>query len=194
MAYTRLTPDQIGAFVAQSRAGDAAAFTALYRHYLPLVHSILLGRFGVDRADELSQECFLLAYQRLHQLQDAEKFTAWIATIARRMRADQQDHSDLTEQVTSPMPSPEDVAESKLLMSAIRRLPEHFREPLLLRFVEGMTGEEIAEMTGMTSQSVRVNLSRGMEKLRAELGTSKRPASIDPAIASAINPAIGSKP
>jgi RNA polymerase sigma-70 factor (ECF subfamily) len=52
----------------------------------------------------------------------------------------------------------------------IRGLPEAYRETLILRLVEGMTGPEIAERAGLTAGSVRVNLHRGMQMLREKLG------------------------
>ena len=52
-------------------------------------------------------------------------------------------------------------------------LSETYRETLILRLVEGMTGPEIAARTGMTHGSVRVNLHRGMEQLRAKLSASR---------------------
>jgi len=60
--------------------------------------------------------------------------------------------------------------EAIAVLAAIRRLPEAYREPLILRLVEGMTGPEIAARTGLTPGSVRVNLHRGMQMLRAQLG------------------------
>ena len=57
--------------------------------------------------------------------------------------------------------------EAEEVMAAIRKLPEAYREPLVLRLVEGMTGEEIAARTGLKPASVRVNLHRGMKQLRA---------------------------
>ena len=59
-------------------------------------------------------------------------------------------------------------------MSALRSLPEAYRETLMLRLVEGMTGVEIAERTGLKPESVRVNLHRGMEMLRQKLGIGGR--------------------
>jgi RNA polymerase sigma-70 factor (ECF subfamily) len=53
-----------------------------------------------------------------------------------------------------------------LVLEGIRSLPEAYREPLILRLVEGMTGPEIAAQTGLTPASVRVNLCRGMKMLR----------------------------
>jgi RNA polymerase sigma-70 factor (ECF subfamily) len=55
-------------------------------------------------------------------------------------------------------------------LEAIRRLPDAYRETLMLRLVEGMTGPEIAARTNLTPDSVRVNLCRGMKLLRAQLG------------------------
>ena len=59
-------------------------------------------------------------------------------------------------------------------MAAIRSMPEAYRETLVLRLVEGMTGIEIAERTGLKPESVRVNLHRGMELLRKTLGVGGR--------------------
>jgi RNA polymerase sigma-70 factor (ECF subfamily) len=56
------------------------------------------------------------------------------------------------------------------ILELIRGLPEAYRETLVLRLVEGMTGPEIAERTGLTPASVRVNLHRGMKQLRQKLG------------------------
>ena len=56
------------------------------------------------------------------------------------------------------------------VLAAIRSMPDTFRETLVLRLVEGMTGNEIAEQTGLTPDSVRVNLHRGMKLLRGKLG------------------------
>ena len=55
-------------------------------------------------------------------------------------------------------------------MRLIRALPEAYREPLMLRLVEGMSGPEIAERTGLTPGSVRVNLHRGIALLRQHMG------------------------
>jgi RNA polymerase sigma-70 factor (ECF subfamily) len=60
-------------------------------------------------------------------------------------------------------------------LEAIRQLPEAYRETLVLRLVEGMTGTEIAERTGLRAESVRVNLHRGMKMLREKLGMEARP-------------------
>jgi RNA polymerase sigma-70 factor (ECF subfamily) len=62
-----------------------------------------------------------------------------------------------------------DRTEALLVLAAIRSLPEAYSETLTLRLVEGMTGPEIAARTGLTEGSVRVNLHRGMKRLRERL-------------------------
>jgi RNA polymerase sigma-70 factor (ECF subfamily) len=64
--------------------------------------------------------------------------------------------------------------EALIALDAIRNLPEAYRETLIMRLVEGMTGPEIAERTGMRHDSVRVNLTRGLRMLRERLGGTAR--------------------
>jgi RNA polymerase sigma-70 factor (ECF subfamily) len=64
--------------------------------------------------------------------------------------------------------------EAREILTAIRALPETYKETLVLRLVEGMTGQEIAERTGLTPESVRVNLHRGMKILRQKLGIGEK--------------------
>jgi RNA polymerase sigma-70 factor, ECF subfamily len=62
-------------------------------------------------------------------------------------------------------PEPEALA----VLDTIRGLPDAYRETLMLRLVEGLTGPEIAAQTGLTPDSVRVNLHRGMKMLREKI-------------------------
>ena len=61
------------------------------------------------------------------------------------------------------------------VLDVVRKLPDAYRETLLMRLVEGMTGAEIAAKSGLTPASVRVNLHRGMKLLRERLGIEGRP-------------------
>lgn len=162
----------VARWVREARHGAQPAFARLYRHFMPLVHGILLGRHPHRLVDELAQECFATAFARLAQLQQEERFGPWVATIARRMRPAtpmHDDGADLATLADSDLP-PEDRLEAARVLRVIATLPEAYREPLLLRLAEGLSGPEIAALTGMTHGSVRVNLHRGMQKLREALG------------------------
>jgi RNA polymerase sigma-70 factor (ECF subfamily) len=108
--------------------------------------------------------------RRLSSLRDARAFAGWLAAIARNRARDHwrrgPDTVELKEDVRGE-PHPEAAALS--VLAAIRGLPEAYRETLVLRLVEGMTGPEIAERTGLKPGSVRVNLHRGLQLLRAAL-------------------------
>lgn len=167
-----ITPFEVAHLIRDANRGSQAAFSALYRRFVPLVHGILLGRFRPALADELTQECFETAFAHLSQLKEAHKFGPWIATIARRMQANEPAREYLVDELpelASSAADPEENAEAAHLLRAVAALPAAYRETLMLRLAEGLSGPEIAALTGLTPDSVRVNLHRGMEKLREAL-------------------------
>jgi RNA polymerase sigma-70 factor (ECF subfamily) len=162
--------------VKAAQKGDRAAFGQLYARYARMVHGILLTRVPHYTVEDLVQDVFLQALPRLNSLRDVSRFGGWLAAIARNRAADFHRHSkpdiafeeDLhTEEKSGP--DAQDRSEALFVLEAIRSLPETYRETLTLRLVEGMTGPEIAQHTGLTHGSVRVNLYRGMQQLREVL-------------------------
>jgi RNA polymerase sigma-70 factor (ECF subfamily) len=177
------------AIVRAAQQGDRSAFGLLYARYSRMVHGILLSRVPPSHVEDLVQDVFLQALPRLHSLRDVSYFPGWVAAIARnratdfhrRTKADVSMNEESTPaEAALPSPStrhaPHASAEANAVLEAIRSLPEAYREPLILRLVEGMTGPEIAAQTGLTHGSVRVNLSRGMQQLREILGRKASPA------------------
>lgn len=152
-------------------AGDREAFNELYKQFAPLVHGIILARVPRDEVDDLAQEVFLSAYKNLHTLRDRNAVGAWLAMIARNSATQYFRQARPTEELPEELSRNESVrTEAREILSAIRSLPEAYKETLVLRLVEGMTGQEIAEQIGLTPESVRVNLHRGMKLLRQKLG------------------------
>jgi RNA polymerase sigma-70 factor (ECF subfamily) len=156
--------------VRKAAGGDRAAFGELYSRYARVVHAILLSRVRCGEAEDLVQDVFLTAMSRLSQLRDTTSFASWICTIARNRAYDfhraQPPVDEIREEHLQGRPAPPEALQA---MEAIRSLPEAYRETLLLRLVEGMTGPEIAHRTGLTHESVRVNLCRGMKMLREKI-------------------------
>ena len=151
--------------------GDRESFARLYVLYAPLVHGILLARVPRAEVDDLVQDIFLHAFKKLHTLRDAAAFGPWIGMIARNRAVDfhrrAKETVELDDDVRGSNTQDSKAAE---ILELIRNLPEAYRETLVLRLVEGMTGPEIAVRTGLTAASVRVNLHRGMKLLREKLG------------------------
>jgi RNA polymerase sigma-70 factor (ECF subfamily) len=167
--------------VTAARNGDREAFAHLYRRYVRIVHGVLLAKVPLSDVDDLVQDVFMVALRHLPKVREAEKFGAWLAAIARnrgndyhrRSRPEDQlaDDSPYT-QVSSKSDSRDD--EAAVILETIRSLPDCYREALILRLVEGLTGPEIAARTGMTHGSVRVNLHRGMQQLREKLSSNRK--------------------
>ena len=151
--------------------GDRDSFGRLYDLYAPLVHGILLARVPRAEVADLVQDIFLHAFKKLHTLRDSAAFGPWIAMIARNRAVDFHRRSKETVEINDDLRG-SDTHDSKAreILELIRSLPEAYRETLVLRLVEGMTGPEIAARTGLTAASVRVNLHRGMKLLREQLG------------------------
>jgi RNA polymerase sigma-70 factor (ECF subfamily) len=151
--------------------GDRESFARLYTLYAPMVHGILLSRVPRSEVDDLVQDIFFHAFKKLHTLRDWAAFGPWIAMIARNRAMDFHRRAKETVEVTEDLRSTDaSTSKAEEILELIRALPEAYRETLVLRLVEGMTGPEIAERTGLTPASVRVNLHRGMKQLREKLG------------------------
>jgi RNA polymerase sigma-70 factor, ECF subfamily len=185
-----LTPEDDSALVHAAREGDRSAFGGLYAKYARMVHGILLARVPAGDVDDLVQDVFLRAMPRLRDLRDARKFGPWICTIARNMASDfyrqTKPIAEVTERLSEDEPEGSAAgsvsdAEAAMILQCVRQLPEAYRETMILRLVEGMTGPEIASRTGLTPGSVRVNLHRGMQQLREKLSrrSSSNSATLD---------------
>lgn len=157
--------------VERACGGDREAFGELYKLFAPLVHGIVLARVPRDEADDIAQNVFLSAYKNLHTLRDYNAVGPWLAMIARNYSNEFYRREKPTEELSEDLTHTDaPQAEAREILSAIRSLPDAYKETLILRLVEGMTGPEIAEQTGLTPESVRVNLHRGMKLLRQKLG------------------------
>lgn len=160
-----------GHLVSRALDGDGGAFRALYERHAPMVHAVLLSHAPRGEADDLMQEVFLAAWRALHQLRDGQHAGAWLAAIARnaahrgRARASRRE-APLEHEPADPRAGADGRAD---VLSVLRTLPEAYRETLAMRLVEGLSGPQIAEATGLTHGSVRVNLSRGMKLLQEAL-------------------------
>ena len=147
-------------------------FDAVFRLHARFVAGVALRVLGRTReVEDLVQDVFLTAMERLPSLRDPGAFGAWLAAMARNRAVDyfRRAPKKTTELMDDMAIAEPDRGEARAILAIIRSLPEAYRETLMLRLVEGMTGPEIAAATGLTEGSVRVNLHRGMRQLRERL-------------------------
>jgi RNA polymerase sigma-70 factor (ECF subfamily) len=161
----------IARLVRDAQRGDRAAFADLYQRFARMVHGIVLARTVRTEVDDVVQDVFVTALERLADLREPAAFGGWLATIARHRATDYRRRTPITESLADDVAAPRDpdYLQARAILDAVRALPDAYRETLILRLVEGMTGAEIADRTGLTAASVRVNLHRGMKLLREKL-------------------------
>ena len=158
--------------VLAAREGDEGAFGGLYERYARMVHGLLLATGAAHRPRRSRARCFP---DRLAAAADPAR-SGGVRRLAFHDCAESRDR----------FPSPRRGSRGSArrpagarrhggarrgarVLDLIRTLPEAYRETLVLRLVEGLTGPEIADRTGLTAASVRVNLHRGMKLLREKL-------------------------
>lgn len=158
------------ALVRAAQMGDRAAFGALYRRFARMIHGIALAHAPYADAEDVMHDVFVRALEQLRDLRQPAAFGAWLAATARREAFGRYRRIRPVEPLSDSTPGgAQPDGEAFEVLGIIRSLPESYRETLVLRLVEGMTGPEIAARTGLTPKSVRVNLCRGMKLLRQRL-------------------------
>ena len=161
--------------------GDMSAFEALYRRHLGRVHGViarLVGGAGA-RAEDLTQEAFVRAWQALPGYRFESRFSTWLHRLAvntalmelrsRRSRPQQDDDEDAFDTLGSVDSAGHATALGLDLERAVATLPPRARAVLVLHDVEGWKHEEIAGELGMAVGSSQAQLHRARGLLRARL-------------------------
>lgn len=171
---------------------DRTAFAELLRRYQPHVDKILyhLAPDWQDRAD-LAQEVWIRVYRNIGRLQEAAKFRSWLSRITtnlfydelrkrKRMRPPLSldaprtlDDGEMDWEIAADAPGPdEDLTTREFydqLREAIAELPEVFRTTIVLREIDGLAYEEIAEITGVSLGTVKSRIARARQRLQLQL-------------------------
>ena len=171
--------------VDKARAGDRLAFEKLYRSHCDRIYGLCWRMCGGDAAlaEDMVQEAFVRAWNKLHLFKGDSKFGTWLHRLAvnvvlsdRRIRVKrlkrEQAFSDDVERVQV---GDRDVFAGlrKDLEAAIAGLPERARTVLILYDVEGYQHNEIAEMTGMAVGSSKAQLHRARKLIQETLKDSE---------------------
>ena len=179
------------ALVQAAREGDIGAFEQLLKRYdrnvFRIANHITQNR---EDAEDVVQDAFLKAYQKLDQFQGNSKFYTWLVRIAvnealmklRKRKASktvsidedvETDEGFVPREVTDWSPNPEQLYKQAelgdILEKTIQGLPSGFRTVFVLRDVEGLSTEETAEALGLSIPAVKSRLLRARLQLRERL-------------------------
>ncbi|MBE9020611.1 RNA polymerase subunit sigma [Chroococcidiopsis sp. CCALA 051] len=171
---------------------DKAAFAELLRRYQPHVERMLyhLAPDWQDRAD-LAQEVWIRVYRNIKRLNEPAKFRGWLSRIATNIFYDElrkrkrvkhplsldtpriAEDGEMDWEIAGDNPSPEEELTTRefyeQLQEAIADLPEVFRTTIVLREIEGMPYEEIAEITNVSLGTVKSRIARARARLQSQL-------------------------
>jgi RNA polymerase sigma-70 factor (ECF subfamily) len=168
-----------GDVVRRAQAGDVRAFEQLYRDNLGRVYALCL-RMTRDRtrAEELTQEAFVRAWEKLNSFRGDAAFSTWLHRLTvnlvltdQRSRARRQDRVTLADESGLPdAPARNEAPRERMdLEAAIATLPEGARNVFVLYEIEGYRHEEIAKMMGIASGTTKAQLHRARRLLREAL-------------------------
>jgi RNA polymerase sigma-70 factor (ECF subfamily) len=171
--------------VRRAQGGDRAAFEQIVRRTARLVYArVYLDVADRQRAEDIVQETFLIAWKRIGQVVSPGGFRTWLLTIARTAAADAHRRrsrkkrrgseadlsADVAMNVPDPAPTPADRADRReqqeRMLGMLRRLPEEYSVPITLRYIAGDDYDAIGRQLGLTNGSLRGLLNRGMTRLR----------------------------
>lgn len=181
-----MTEFQEGKWLSAAREGDQAAFEELVRLYEKRVLALTRRMCkNPEDAAEAAQEAFLAAWQGLKNFRGDSSFSTWLYRLAsnacvdllrregKRQAAVSLDDEDLNLDVPSPMPSPQEEAERRELRERIEEglqtLPPEYRAVLVLREMQQLRYDEIAQALSLDVGTVKSRISRGRRKLRGFL-------------------------
>ena len=170
--------------------GDRAAFQTLFETYKDKVFSIAVYSSGGDRtvADDVTQQIFLKLFTAIRQFRGDSEFTTWLYRLVVNACLDERRRRRRLlpwgETVAMRNPSekrPQEKQYARLevaeaVQAAIRELKPKFRLPILLKYIEGLSYEEIASVMGCSKGTVASRLNRGHSQLAKRLAHLKNPA------------------
>ncbi|NEN92522.1 MAG: sigma-70 family RNA polymerase sigma factor [Okeania sp. SIO3H1] len=176
----------------QGQRPDRAIFAELLHRYQLHVDKILyhLAPEWQDRSD-LAQEVWIRVYRNIKRLQEPVKFKSWLSRITTNLFYDELrkrkrvtpplsldaplalDDGIIDWEIATNAPGPEEELSTQefydYLRDAISQLPEVFRVTIVLREIEGLSYEEIAEITGVSLGTVKSRIARARQRLQLQL-------------------------
>jgi len=173
------------ALVELSLAGDRQAFGQIVARYQSLVCALAYSATGSrSRSEDLAQETFLAAWRTLRDLREPGRLCAWLCGIARhtihgdfRRLGRQPAHEAATLDAALDLPSAEPLPtaqavsneEMAILWREVGRLPENYREPLILFYRDHQSVEHVAAALDLTPDAVMQRLTRGRRQLQERM-------------------------
>lgn len=178
-----LTDEQLAA---KARDGDTAAMEELYLRYRqPVFRIVYRSTRNIDEAEDIVQDVFLKAFERLHTFRERSRFSTWLMRIALNLCTDharmRQRRQQLLEREAEhklawshpeppdPMETAQENAFNEAFYTALNQLPDHHRQLIILRDLEEMDYETIAQILGTSVGAVKLRVMRARRAFKTKL-------------------------
>mgnify|MGYP000490780754 CR=1 FL=1 len=168
------------ALASMAQKGDRAAFEALCDRHLPCVYNRLRALLPPEAVEDVTQEVFIAVVRGLRHYRGRSSFRTWLAAVTRhkvvdyyRRRGRRPESVPFDSYGGSPTSSDE-WEERALVRAALISLPDHYREILLLRFVEGLPFAEIASALHISLEATKSRYRRAIAAAAQEMGITAR--------------------
>jgi RNA polymerase sigma-70 factor (ECF subfamily) len=171
--------------VQSAQQGILEAFNTLYERYLPAVYNRVCYIVPEQDAEDVTQEIFIAMMKSLKSFRGESRFSTWLRTLTNRQIADyyrrrspMEAHSKLEEDshlnpnasYSTTNPGTGSMDEMIMVRQAMQKLPENYREIILLRFADGLQFNEIAEQQGQSLEATKSLFRRAILALNKQLG------------------------
>jgi len=170
--------DQCAQWVELAKAGDKDSWDKLVEAYHTRIYHYLVSFMGNPHdAQDVAQDTFVKVYKKLYQHRSGSSFTAWIFTVAKRTALnhfrDKKVGEELADNIKSETHDPQEKAlvadDTRLLWDHVETLKPNARQAMWLRYGDGLSIQEVADVLGKTSLYVRVLLHRAKADLIKKL-------------------------
>jgi len=149
-------------------AGETLTPQMLVRKYASAVLGLCIAHTkNFHDSEDIMQEVFLKAFTKIHTLRDAGRVRPWLLQIARRMCIDYHRKRPTTRAIPEDMPAPSGAGDEHIerLYEAISKLPDGYREPITLYYLDGRNCAGVAMTLGLSEDAVRSRLVRARFRL-----------------------------
>lgn len=177
---SNLRSENVEALVASSQKGDSKSFGQLYDIFVQPIYRYVYYRIGRSEAEDLTEMIFLKTWEHIGKYRRGESsFSSWIFRIAHNVVVDYYRGSKTTDEL------PDDIEDSRpavkadtmarlavtseILSEALKKLKDQYRQVIILKYVNDLSNEEIAEIMGKSQTALRILQFRALRQLKTML-------------------------
>jgi RNA polymerase sigma-70 factor, ECF subfamily len=174
--------EMIELLVKRSQKGEAMAFGKLYDLFVDKIYRYIYFRVPKDDVEDLTEMVFLKAWEKIHQYKSGRKsFSAWVFRIAHNLVVDtyrfgkDKETVELSPNVQehrrehNPIKVTENKIHSEYLKEALEKMKPHYKQIIILKFINELSNKEIADVLKKSEGSVRILQFRALKSLKCEM-------------------------